>query len=83
MRLEAEFPPYPAQAGMSTAFGIPSGRHSDPGCSRAFYSPYPQSNATRMIDILNLTFPELERFIVEDLGQPKFRAARKSCFPRS
>ena len=26
-----------------------------------------------MIDILNLTFPELERFIVEDLGQPKFR----------
>lgn len=76
MRLEAEFPPYPAQAGMSTAFGIPSGRHSDPGCSRAFYSPYPQSNATRMIDILNLTFPELERFIVEDLGQPKFRAAQ-------
>ena len=29
-----------------------------------------------MIDILNLTFPELERFIVEDLGQPKFRAAQ-------
>ncbi len=71
MRLEAELPPYPAQAGAGTAFGIPSGRHSDPGCSRAFYSPYPQSNATRMIDILNLTFPELERFIVEDLGQPK------------
>ena len=76
MRLEAELPPYPAQAGAGTAFGIPSGRHSDPGCSRAFYSPYPQSNATRMIDILNLTFPELERFIVEELGQPKFRAAQ-------
>ena len=76
MRLEAEFPPYPAQAGMSTAFGIPSGRHSDPGCSRAFYSPYPQSNSPRIIDILNLTCPELERFIVEDLGQPKFRAAQ-------
>ena len=29
-----------------------------------------------MIDILNLTFPELERFIVEDLGQPKFRAVQ-------
>ena len=29
-----------------------------------------------MIDILNLTFPELERFIVEDLGQSKFRAAQ-------
>lgn len=29
-----------------------------------------------MIDILNLTFPELERFIVEELGQPKFRAAQ-------
>jgi len=25
MRLEAELPPYPAQAGAGTAFGIPSG----------------------------------------------------------
>ena len=29
-----------------------------------------------MIDILNLTFPELEAFIVEELGQPRFRAAQ-------
>ena len=33
-----------------------------------------------MIDILNLTFPELERFIVEDLGQPKMTAANKDFF---
>ena len=29
-----------------------------------------------MIDILNLTYPELETFIVEELGQPRFRAAQ-------
>lgn len=65
---EAKMPPRPT-TGRS---GI-----SDPGRFPLFFIHlYPQSNATRMIDILNLTFPELERFIVEDLGQPKFRAAQ-------
>lgn len=29
-----------------------------------------------MLDILNLTYPELERFFVEELGEPRFRAAQ-------
>ena len=29
-----------------------------------------------MVDILNLTYPELEAFIVDELGEPRFRATQ-------
>lgn len=37
-------------------------------------APCASESRSALVDLCNLTFPELERFVTEDLGQPKFRA---------